>query len=286
VPGRDHDLASLRQVASSGSPLPQQAYHWVADHVGARIRVNSSSGGTDVVSAFAGGAATLPVWPGELSGPSLGVALDAWDAAGSPVRDRVGELVVTKPMPSMPVALWNDPEGSLYQQTYFETYPGTWRHGDWITITDRGSVVVHGRSDATLNRNGIRIGTADIYQVVEAIDEISEALVIGVEQPDGGYWMPLFVVLAPGRSMDTDLIARIGDAVRREASPKHVPDEVIAVPAIPHTRTGKKLEVPIKRLLQGGPTDAVVDARAVDDIDAWQWFVDFAETRAPKYPQL
>ena len=184
-PARDHDLSALRSLGSSGSALPSDAYFWVADHVGRRVRVNSTSGGTDVVSAFAGGSPIMPVWPGELSAPCLGVALDSWDARGKPVRGDVGELVVTKPMPSMPVSFWNDPDGSRYRDAYFATYPGVWRHGDWITITDRGSVVVHGRSDATLNRHGIRMGSSDIYHVVEQLDEIAEALVVGVERPEG-----------------------------------------------------------------------------------------------------
>jgi acetoacetyl-CoA synthetase len=225
-PARDHDLSALRSLGSSGSALPSDSYFWVADQVGRRVRVNSTSGGTDVVSAFAGGSPIVPVWPGELSAPCLGVALDSWDSHGQPVRGAVGELVITKPMPSMPVAFWNDPAGSRYREAYFGTYPGVWRHGDWITITDRWSVVVHGRSDATLNRHGIRMGSADIYHVVEQFDEIAEA------------------------------------------------------PAIPHTRTGKKLEIPVKRILQGGDPRQVIDAGAVDDPDALPWFAAY-QTRTP-----
>ena len=271
-PARDHDLSALRSLGSSGSALPGDAYFWAADHVGRRVRVNSTSGGTDVVSAFAGGSPLVPVWPGELSAPGLGVALDAWDARGRPVRGAVGELVVTKPMPSMPVAFWNDPAGARYREAYFGTYPGVWRHGDWITITDRGSVVVHGRSDATLNRHGVRMGSSDIYHVVEQLDEVAEALVVGVERPEGEYWMPLFVVLNPGHELDDALTGTIRRAIRDGASPRHVPDEIIAVPAIPHTRTGKKLEIPVKRILQGGDPGQVMDAGAVDNPDALRWF--------------
>jgi acetoacetyl-CoA synthetase len=271
-PARDHDLSALRSIGSSGSALPGDAYRWVADHVGRRVRVNSTSGGTDVVSAFAGGSPILPVWPGELSAPCLGVALDSWDSRGEPVRGAVGELVVTKPMPSMPVSFWNDPGGARYRDAYFGMYPGVWRHGDWITITDRQSVVVHGRSDATLNRHGIRMGSADIYHVVEQLSEIAEALVVGVERPDAEYWMPLFVVLSPGHELDDALTARLRTAIRDGASPRHVPDEIIAVPAIPHTRTGKKLEIPVKRILQGGDPLQVMDAGAVDNPDALRWF--------------
>jgi acyl-coenzyme A synthetase/AMP-(fatty) acid ligase len=181
-------------------------------------------------------------------------------------------LVVTKPMPSMPVALWDDPAGTRYREAYFGTYPGVWRHGDWITITDRGSVVVHGRSDATLNRHGVRMGSSDIYHVVERLDEIAEALVIGVERPEGEYWMPLFVVLNPGHELDDALTGKIRRSIREGASPRHVPDEIIAVPAIPHTRTGKKLEIPVKRILQGGDPGQVMDAGAVDNPDALRWF--------------
>jgi acetoacetyl-CoA synthetase len=271
-PARDHDLAALRSLGSSGSALPGSAYFWVAEHVGRSVRVNSTSGGTDVVSAFAGGSPVVPVWPGELSAPSLGVALDSWDERSRPVRGAVGELVVTKPMPSMPVSFWNDPGGSRYREAYFGTYPGVWRHGDWITITERSSVIVHGRSDATLNRHGVRMGSADIYHVVERLDEIAEALVIGVEGPEGEYWMPLFVVLSPGHELDEALTSKIRLAIREGASPRHVPDEVIAAPAIPHTRTGKKLEIPVKRILQGADPRLVMEAGAVDDPDALRWF--------------
>jgi acetoacetyl-CoA synthetase len=279
-PGTDHDLSPLRSLGSSGSALPKESYFWVAEQVGARVRVNSTSGGTDIVSAFASGAGTVPVWPGELSVPCLGVALDAWDPKGNPVRDSVGELVVTKPMPSMPVSFWNDPDGSRYREAYFDMYPGVWRHGDWITITARGSMVIHGRSDSTLNRNGIRMGSADIYQAVEVLDEVAEALVIGVEKADGGYWMPMFVVLNAGLALDDALTARIRTAVREGASPKHVPDEVIAVPGIPHTRTGKKLEVPIKRLLQGARPEDVLDPQAVDEPSLLDWFATFGQAES------
>jgi acetoacetyl-CoA synthetase len=277
-PARDYDLTRLRQVGSSGSALPPDAYFWIADHVGPRVRVNSTTGGTDVVSAFAGGNPTIPVWPGELSAPCLGVALDAWDERGKPVRDAVGELVITKPMPSMPVSFWGDPDGARYRGAYFETFPGVWRHGDWITITARGSVIVHGRSDATLNRNGIRMGSSDIYRIVERFDEVAEALVIGVERPDGTYWMPLFLSMNAGYALDDALSLRIRAAIRDGASPRHVPDDVIMVSRIPHTRTGKKLEIPIKRILQGADPADAVDIQAVDDPAALQWFASYRPT--------
>ncbi|OIK07820.1 acetoacetate--CoA ligase [Streptomyces monashensis] len=259
-----HDLSSIRVVGCTGSALPASAYPWVRDHVGTHALLASISGGTDVVSGFAGSAPNTPVWAGELSAPHLGVALAAYDAEGAVVTDQVGELVVTRPMPSMPLYFWNDPDGTRYGDAYFSSYPGVWRHGDWITLTGHGSVIVHGRSDSTLNRNGVRLGSADIHDVVERLPEIAEALVIGAEEPDGGYWMPLFVVPAPGATLDDALRERIKDAIRTGVSPRHVPDEILEVPGIPHTRTGKKLEVPVKRLLQGAPVEQVVNPAAVD----------------------
>ncbi|MFF3941413.1 acetoacetate--CoA ligase [Streptomyces phaeofaciens] len=259
-----HDLSAVRVVGCTGSALPASAYPWVRDHVGEHVLLASISGGTDVVSGFAGGAPNIPVWAGELSAPHLGVALAAFDTEGFPVTGQVGELVVTRPMPSMPLHFWNDLDGTRYRDAYFSTYPGVWRHGDWITVTGHGSVIVHGRSDSTLNRNGVRLGSADIHDVVERLPEIAEALVIGAEEPDGGYWMPLFVVPAAGATLDDTLRQKIRDAIRTGASPRHVPDEILEVPGIPHTRTGKKLEVPIKRLLQGAPVEQVVQPAAVD----------------------
>ncbi|MFF5023695.1 acetoacetate--CoA ligase [Streptomyces collinus] len=280
-----HELSAIRVIGCTGSTLPASAYPWVRDHVGAGIQLASTSGGTDVVSGFAGSAPTTPVWAGELSAPNLGVALAAYDDAGRPVTDQVGELVVTRPMPSMPLYFWNDPDGSRYRDAYFSAYPGIWRHGDWITLTSRGSVIVHGRSDATLNRNGVRLGSADIHDIVERLPEITEALVIGAEEPDGGYWMPLFVVLADGIGLDESLCEKIRDAIRTGASPRHVPDEILAVPAIPHTKTGKKLEVPVKRLLQGAPAEQILNPAAVDSPDLIAYFAGVgAERRQARRP--
>jgi acetoacetyl-CoA synthetase len=272
VPRTDHDLSDLRTVGITGSSLPPSSSLWLRDNVGERVQVASISGGTDVVSAFIGGVRTVPVWPGELSAPYLGVALDAWDESGKPVRGEVGELVITKPMPSMPIAFWNDADGSRYRSAYFEMFPGVWRHGDWITITGHGSIIVHGRSDSTLNRHGIRMGSADIYQAVERLPEIAEALVIGAEQPDGGYWMPLFVVLADDAELTDELCDRIRRTIREEVSPRHVPDDILVAPGVPHTRTGKKLEVPIKKLLQGADPGRIVERSAVDDPALLDWY--------------
>ncbi len=264
------ERGALRTVGITGSTLPPSSSLWLRDQLG--VQVSSISGGTDVVSAFVGGTRTVPVWPGELSAPYLGVALDAFDEAGQSVRGMVGELVITAPMPSMPVSFWNDPDGTRYRDAYFTAYPGVWRHGDWITITEHGSVEVHGRSDSTLNRKGIRMGSADIYQIVERLPEVAEALVLGIERPDGEYWMPLFIVLAPGAELDDELLHRIRTALRTEASPHHVPDDIIAAPAVPHTRTGKKLEVPLKRILQGADPSRVVDRSAIDAPDLIDWY--------------
>jgi acetoacetyl-CoA synthetase len=263
-PAATHDLSALRGLGCTGSPLSPRSHEWAARELGG-LPVWSLSGGTDVCSAFVGGSPTVPIWPGELSVRCLGAAVAAYDGSGRPVVGDVGELVVTKPLPSMPVRLWNDADFSRYRSTYFEPYPGVWRHGDWVTITERGSVVIHGRSDSTLNRHGVRMGSADIYAALQSVPEVLEAMVIGAEEPGGGYWMPLFVVLASGAELDDRLRDRIRRAIREFASPRHVPDDILAVPGIPHTRTGKKLEVPIKRLLMGAPADTVADPRAIDD---------------------
>ena len=279
APGRDLDLSRLRTLGVTGSPLTAASYYWVRDAVGERVQVGSSSGGTDTVAGFAGGAPTTDVWPGEISAPHLGVALAAWDEAGQPVIGQVGELVVTKPMPSMPLYFWNDPDGTRYHDAYFSTFPGVWRHGDWMEVTEHGSVIVSGRSDSTLNRNGVRLGSADLYAVVDKVPQLTESLVIGAELGDGAYWLALFVVLAPGAALDDELRRQIKAEIAAQASPRHVPDDIIAVTAIPHTRTGKKLEIPVKRLIQGHPIERVVARDAVDDYDALTQFSAYARHR-------
>jgi acetoacetyl-CoA synthetase len=278
-PAATYDLTALRILGATGSVLPPASYHWLSKHVGRQVAVASSTGGTDVVSAFAGWAPIVPVWPGEISAPALGVALEAGDSNGRTVRQEVGELVVTQPMPSMPMYFWDDPDGQRYRSAYFDYFPGVWRHGDWITITDRGSVQVHGRSDSTLNRHGVRMGSADIYQAIDTIPEIEDSLVIGAEQPDRAYWMPLFVVLREGVRLTDHLADRIRAAIRETASPRHVPDEIIPVAAVPRTRTGKKLEVPIKRLMQGAALADVVDPQTVIDPDSLKPYAAIAAAR-------
>ncbi|GAC1322713.1 MAG: acetoacetate--CoA ligase [Mycobacteriales bacterium] len=279
-PGEQHDLSALLSVGVTGSPLPASSYRWVYDAVKVDVALDVISGGTDFAAALVGHAAWLPVTAGEMAGRGLGIHVESWDAEGRPLVDEVGELVLLAPMPSMPLRIWGDEDGSRYRESYFEVYPGVWRHGDWITVTERGTSVVHGRSDSTLNRHGVRMGSADIYQAVEKIPEVAEALVLGVETAGGGYWLPLFVRLAPGVDLDEALTSRIKEAVRTEASPRHVPDEVIATPAIPHTTTGKKLEVPIKRIFQGVAPDKALNLGSVDSPDAVHWFIDLAAARA------
>ncbi|QIG44860.1 acetoacetate--CoA ligase [Nocardioides anomalus] len=278
-PGRDHDLSGLELIGVTGSVLPASSNQWVREHVRADLQLGSMSGGTDIVGIFVASAPNLPVYDGEISGPALGVALEAWDEEGNRLPPGgTGEMVITRPMPSMPIAFWDDPEGERYRDAYFDVFPGVWRHGDSITITERGTVIIHGRTDSTLNRNGVRLGSAEIYEAVESLPEVSDSLVVGVELAEGGYWMPLFVVA------DTDgdeelLRARIVETIAGRTSPRHVPDEVIVVPSLPHTRTGKRLEVPVKRILQGAAPQRVASMGAVDDVDALKWLIDFAHER-------
>jgi acetoacetyl-CoA synthetase len=274
IPGERHDLAALRAIASTGSPLPADTFHWIREAVGERVWTVSTSGGTDVCSAFVSGCPMLPVHAGEIQCRCLGAAVDVYDEQGRPVRDRLGELVITEPLPSMPVGFWGDPGGARYRASYFEHFPGVWRHGDWATLTDGGAVVIHGRSDSTLNRHGVRIGTAELYTAVERLPEVADSMVVGVEQPDGGYWMPLFVVLEDGAVLDEGLRTTILGAIRAATSPRHVPDEVHQVSAIPRTLTGKKLEVPAKRILMGADPatalnrNSVADPAALDELVA------------------
>ncbi|AYM43950.1 AMP-binding protein [Mycobacteroides chelonae] len=274
-PSAIHDLSALKTLGSSGSPLSPDLFDWVGSHVG--VTVSSLSGGTDVCTAFAGGTPGVPAHPGELPARYLGVDLHSWSPDCRSLVGEVGEMVILQPMPCMPIGFWDDPDGSRYRAAYFEhewadgPHPGVWRHGDWVTVTEHGSLVIHGRSDATLNRNGIRMGSADIYEVVESMDEIAEAFVLGVDGPGGAYWMPLFVTMAPGHTFDADLGARIAREIRARLSPRHVPDEVIEAPGIPHTRTGKKLEVPICGVL-AGRVDVSLDPRSIDNPHLVDWY--------------
>ncbi|MHA3701456.1 acetoacetate--CoA ligase [Jatrophihabitans sp. YIM 134969] len=278
-PRTTHDLSRLRHLMISGSALPPDGYRWVMAEVGDDLRIDSTSGGTDVSGAFVGSNEYAPVHVGRIGGRLAGVDCAAWDERGEPVVGQVGDIVVTQPMPSMPVALWDDPDGHRYAETYFDTWPGVWRHGDWVTFHDDGSVTMHGRSDATLNRQGVRLGSSEFYDVLDTLPGIEETLVVGVEEPDNGYWLGLFVVPAAGHDLDDDLRRTIVTTLRTRLTPRHVPDEIVAAPAIPHTRTGKKLEVPVKALLRGTPLDRAANLSSVDDPDALRWYERFAADR-------
>ncbi|MDP9347498.1 MAG: acetoacetate--CoA ligase [Actinomycetota bacterium] len=270
---------ALRIVIPTGSPLAPGGWRWLHEQLGPQVRIDSILGGTDVCTAFFGGSQLLPVRLGEISCRWLGVHAEAYDDEGRPVTDDVGEFVLVKPLPSMPVGFWKDPDGSRYHASYFDVFPGVWRQGDWITLTSQGSILAAGRSDATLNRAGVRLGSAEIYAVVEGLAEVADSLVAGVELPDGEYYMPLFVVAAGDAVVDDDLRARIAAELRSELSPRHVPDEIVEVPAIPRTLTGKKLEVPVKRILQGVPAERAAAAGSLDRPEAIQWFERFAQQR-------
>src|SRR5215207_9907650 len=271
----ERDLSKLHAVGSTGSPLAPEGFQWVADHLGTDTWLFSTSGGTDVCTAFVGGVPTLPVYRGELQGASLGCKVESWDPDGRPLTGAVGELVIAEPMPSMPVELWGDPDRSRYRDSYFDMFPGIWRHSDWIELTDRGTAIISGRSDATINRGGIRMGTAEIYRAVLALPEILDAVVVDV---DG--WMPLFVVLADGAELDDALTKRIAARVREDCSPRHVPNEVHAIAAVPRTLSGKVLEVPIKRILQGTAPEQAASRDSLADPTALDWFVAFAQSSA------
>jgi acetoacetyl-CoA synthetase len=279
--GRDYDLASIRALGFAGSPLPSEGYHYVYDQLGPDVLALNGSGGTDICGAFVSGSFMLPVYDGEISGCCLGADVKAFDADGNVVVGELGEMVVTEPMPSMPVRLWNDPDGERYHSSYFDLYPGVWRQGDWILFTERGSCVITGRSDATLNRGGVRIGTSELYAVVEELPEVADSLVVHREDDEGGAGeLILFVALAGEGELDDELRGRIAGALRSELSPRHVPDAIVGVPAVPRTMTGKKLEAPVKRILLGARAEEVASADALLDPTAIEAFVAYAAARA------
>ncbi len=279
-PGRDLDLGALRGVGSTGAPLPAAGFRWVAEAVSDAIPLGSLSGGTDLCTGFLGPSPLVPVWAGEISCRMLGAKVEAFDADGRSRIGRQGELVITAPMPSMPVGLWGDTDGSRMRSAYFEPWPGVWRHGDWLTITDRGSCVISGRSDATLNRGGVRLGTAELYAVVEAMPEVADSLVIHLEGDEGGAGeLLLFVALRPGAELDEPLRARIATELRTALSPRHVPDRIMVVASVPRTLSGKKLEVPVKRILAGLPPDQAASKEALSDPRALEPFEALAAER-------
>ena len=275
-PGNGRDLSRLKAVGSTGSPLSPEGFDWIYEHLGADTWLFSTSGGTDLCTAFVGGCALLPVYRGELQARALGAAVEAWDDDGQPVTDAVGELVVTEPMPSMPVYFWGDEDGSRYRGSYFEMFPGVWRHGDWIEITSRGTAVIYGRSDSTINRSGIRMGTSEIYRAVLSLDEIVDALVVDVPRPGTEGWMPLFVVLREGAEVNDELRKEIARRVRERCSPRHVPDEVFAIAEVPRTLSGKVLEVPVKRILMGTPAEQAASRDSLANPAALDYFTEMA----------
>jgi acetoacetyl-CoA synthetase len=276
-PAAGRDLSALRAVGSTGSPLAPEGFRWIYDHLGRDTWLFSTSGGTDVCTAFVGGVPTLPVYEGELQARSLGAKVEAFDEQGRPVIDEVGELVLTEPLPSMPVFLWGDADGSRYRETYFDMYPGVWRHGDWIEITSRGTAIIYGRSDATINRGGIRMGTSEIYSAVLSLPEVVDALVVDLPRPDTEGWMLLFVVLREGVSLDDGLIAAIKRRIREDCSPRHVPNEIREIAEVPRTLSGKALEVPVKRILMGTPPEQAASRDSLVNPGALDYFVELSE---------
>ena len=282
APGQSHALKKLRGVGSTGSPLSPETFEWVYSAVKNDVWLASVSGGTDVCSPFIGGCPILPVYSGEIQCRMLGAKVEAYDEQGQPVVAKVGELVLTEPLPSMPLYLWGDKDGSRYRDSYFNYFPGVWRHGDWVEITKRGTCVVYGRSDATIKRLGVRIGTSEVYRAVESIPEVKDSMAIELEGPEEEGELVLFVTLVTGRKLDSQLEARIRGRIRADISPRHVPDEVIETPGIPRTLSGKKLEVPIKRILMGGDPSKLVNRDSIADPEDLDFYVELARRRNPR----
>ena len=275
-PAERFDLGAIRALGSTGSPLACDGFDWVYEHIHAELALESLSGGTDLCTPFVGGCRLLPVYAGEIQAAMLGAKVEAFDERGEPVVDQVGELVITEPMPSMPIYFWDDPGDRRYRASYFEMYPGVWRHGDWIKFTRRGGCVIYGRSDATIKRRGVRMGSSEIYRAVESLPEIADSLVVDLEMLGRESSMLLFVVLRDGVALDAQLEREIADAIRRQVSPRHVPDEILAVEAIPYTLSGKKMEVPVRRILLGQEPERVANVGAMRNPEAIRVFIDLA----------
>jgi acetoacetyl-CoA synthetase len=285
-PGRDHDLSALRALGATGSPLSPESFHWVYEHVKEDVWLFSTSGGTDVCTAFVAGCPLLPVYEGELQCRALACAVQAWDEQGNSLSDEVGELVIAEPMPSMPLFLWGDDDGSRLRESYFSMYPGAWRHGDWIRITPRGGAVIYGRSDSTINRMGVRMGTAEIYRAALAVEDVLDALVVDVTRParSGGeegaqaveLWMIMFVVLREGVELGDELTSQIKRRIREDCSPRHVPNEIRQIAEVPRTLSGKVLEVPVKRILMGTPPEQAASVESLANPASLDYFVELA----------
>ena len=274
-PGKDFDLNSLRSIGSTGSPLSPEGFDWIYEEVKKELWLAAISGGTDVCSAFVGGNPRWPVYSGEIQCRALGCKLEAYNNDGYPVTGEMGEMVISEPMPSMPIYFWGDDDFKKYKESYFEMYPGKWRHGDWTEITERNGVIIYGRSDSTLNRGGIRIGTSEIYRAVESLEFIADSLVIYLDQNKKDY-MPLFVVLKSEATLTSEQIKKIKSTIRESYTPRHVPDEVIQIPEVPYTISGKKMETPIKKIIQGQPAEKVISKDAMKNPDALSFFIDLA----------
>ena len=280
VPKDRFDLSHLRSVLLTGSPVTPESAAWFYKNVKEDLWVQSPSGGTELCTALAAGSPLLPVYAGEIQTRALGMNVHAWDAAGNDLIDEIGELVVTSPAPSMPLYFWNDPDGRKYHEAYFDVYPGVWRHGDFLKINERGGCYIYGRSDSTLNRFGVRIGTAEVYRILSRIEEVADSLIVCLEEPGGAFYMPLFVKLAPGRTLDDETRATIVSRLRSEGSPRHVPDVIVETASIPYTLTGKKMEIPVRRILAGAKPDAVASPDAMMDPRALDFYVSFARSRS------
>lgn len=281
TPSKSLKLEGLRSIGSTGSTLPPEGFDWIYNHVDRDVWLASMSGGTDMATAFVGGNPLWPVYRGEIQCRALGCNLESWNENGEPVVDEVGEMVITRPMPSMPVYFWNDPEFTRYKESYFDTYPGVWRHGDWIEITSRGGVIIYGRSDATLNRGGVRIGTSEIYRAVDKVAEVKDSLIVCVEREGGSFYMPLFVVMKEGQALTEEVKKKISSTLRSDYSPRHVPDEIIAVPDIPYTISGKKTETPVKKILMGKNPHEVINAGSLRNPQSMDFFAAFRKKMQP-----
>jgi len=279
VPAKTHDLSRLRAIMPAGSPVSAECTAWFYDNVKRDVWIATGSGGTDVCTGFVGGVPTLPVYAGEIQAPHLAVNAQAFNERGQSVTGQVGELVITEPMPSMPVRFWGDEDGLRYRESYFSEFPGVWRHGDFFKINARGGCFVLGRSDATLNRHGVRIGTAEVYAVLSSLEEVDDALIVNLDLPGGRFFMPLFVKLADGQKLDGRLEDKIRDRLRREYTPRHVPDRIVQVPDIPVTLTGKKMEVPVRKILRGAAADDAANRNAMANPGSLDFFAEYAETQ-------
>ncbi len=276
-PDKIADLSAVHTLGASGSPLSDDAYRWIYRHIGKDVLLASGSGGTDIAGGFVGPCVLLPLHAGEMQCRQLGVAVHAFDEQGNAVIDQVGEMVITEPMPSMPLYFWGDADGARYRESYFDMYPGKWRQGDWMMITRRGTALVYGRSDATINRHGLRLGSADLYRAVERVDEVLDSLIVDLEYLGRPSWMGLFVQLRPGVAFDDALRAKINDAIRTSVSARFIPDDIQLVDAIPRTLTGKKMELPVKKMLLGTPPEKAASRDAMANPQALDWFVAFAQ---------